>query len=146
MSRLPSLAGRVAVVTGASRGIGKGIATLLGQLGATVYVTGRSTTGTPNATPGTINEVAEAITSEGGFGVAVTCANADDGQIKVLFERIKTVHRHLVILVNIATTITPNPMSTPSFWHYTLIIARPVFVGKCRHHSCISCGVWISIF
>ena len=129
MNRLPSLAGRVAVVTGASRGIGKGIATLLGQLGATVYVTGRSTTGTPNATPGTINEVAEVITAEGGFGVAVPCDHADDGQIKVLFERIRTEHSHLDILVNNATTIGPNPLAPPPFWNKSLEIADQFIVG-----------------
>ena len=70
MSGVPSLAGKVAVVTGASRGIGKGIATVLGGQGATVYVTGRTTVATGNAdsgtnTSGTIDEIAEAITAAG---------------------------------------------------------------------------------
>jgi NAD(P)-dependent dehydrogenase (short-subunit alcohol dehydrogenase family) len=81
MSSLPSLAGKVAVVTGASPGIGKGIATVLGEQAATVYVTGRSTAATPNATfetitSGTINEVAEAITTAGGVGIAFRCDQA----------------------------------------------------------------------
>jgi NAD(P)-dependent dehydrogenase (short-subunit alcohol dehydrogenase family) len=73
MSGVPSLAGKVAVVTGASRGIGKGIATVLGGQGATVYVTGRTTVATGNAasgtnTSGTIDEIAEAITAAGSVG------------------------------------------------------------------------------
>ena len=66
MNSLFSLSGKVAVVTGASRGVGKGIATALGEQGATVYVTGRTTAAAPNAASGTINEVAEAITAAGG--------------------------------------------------------------------------------
>src|SRR5882672_2369152 len=106
MKTIPSLAGKVAVVTGASRGIGAGIATLLGEHGATVYVTGRTTTATPNAaseTTGTINEVANAITAAGGVGIAVPCDHTDDAQIKALFEQVKAGHGHLDILVNNAT-------------------------------------------
>ena len=65
MNNLVSLAGKVAVVTGASRGIGAGVATLLEKQGA-VYVTGRTTASTPNATSGTITEVADSITAAGG--------------------------------------------------------------------------------
>jgi NAD(P)-dependent dehydrogenase (short-subunit alcohol dehydrogenase family) len=61
MKTIPSLAGKVAVVTGASRGVGAGIATLLGEQGATVYVTGRTTASKPGTTPGTISEVADSI-------------------------------------------------------------------------------------
>jgi NAD(P)-dependent dehydrogenase (short-subunit alcohol dehydrogenase family) len=59
MKTIPSLAGKVAVVTGASRGVGARIATLLGEQGATVYVTGRTTVSKPGTTPGTITEVAD---------------------------------------------------------------------------------------
>lgn len=60
------LVGRIAVVTGASRGVGKGIALELGAAGATVYVTGRSVTAGP--LPGTVSETAEEVTAPGGKG------------------------------------------------------------------------------
>jgi dehydrogenase/reductase SDR family member 1 len=109
MKTIPSLAGKVAVVTGASRGVGAGIATLLGEQGATVYVTGRTTASKPGITPGTINEVADSITGAGGVGIAVVCDHADDAQIKDLFERVKDEHGHLDLLVNNATALGPFP-------------------------------------
>jgi len=89
------------VVTGATRGIGKGIATVLGERGATVYVTGRTTAVTPNATSGTINsgtisEVAEVITAAGGVGIAVRCDHADDAHVKALLEGVKAEQGHLI--------------------------------------------------
>ncbi len=129
MSSLTSFAGKVAVVTGASRGIGKGIATVLGEQGATVYVTGRTTAAAPNATPGTINEVADAITAAGGFGVALQCDHADDGQVKAVFERVKAEQSHLDLLVNNATTIGADPLAPPPFWNKSIAIADQFIVG-----------------
>ena len=129
MSSLPSLVGKVAVVTGASRGIGKSIATVLGEQGASVYVTGRTTAATPNATSGTINEVAETITASGGVGIAVPCDHADDAQINALFERVKAEQGHLDILVNNATTLGPDPFAPPPFWTKSLAISKQFTVG-----------------
>jgi NAD(P)-dependent dehydrogenase (short-subunit alcohol dehydrogenase family) len=129
MSSLPSLVGKVAVVTGASRGIGKGIATVLGEQGASVYVSGRTTAATPKATSGTINEVAETITASGGVGIAVPCDHADDAQIKALFERVKAEQGHLDILVNNATTLGPDPFAPPPFWTKSLAISEQFTVG-----------------
>jgi NAD(P)-dependent dehydrogenase (short-subunit alcohol dehydrogenase family) len=129
MSSLPSLVGKVAVVTGASRGIGKGIATVLGEQGASVYVTGRTTAATPKATSGTINEVAETITAAGGVGIAVRCDHAVDAQIKALFERVKAEQGHLDILVNNATTLVPDPFAPPPFWTKSLAISEQFTVG-----------------
>jgi NAD(P)-dependent dehydrogenase (short-subunit alcohol dehydrogenase family) len=88
------LSGRVAVVTGASRGVGKGIAIELGAAGATVYVTGRSVE--PGRLPGTIGETAAEVTEAGGKGIAVACDHLDDDQIAALFRPIERVD----VLVN----------------------------------------------
>src|SRR6266404_9533438 len=129
MKTIPSLAGKVAVVTGASRGVGAGIATLLGEQGATVYVTGRTTASKPGTIPGTIGEVAESITTTGGVGIAVVCDHADDAQIKALFERVKAEQGHLDILVNNATAVGPDPFAPPPFWTKSLAISEQFTVG-----------------
>jgi NAD(P)-dependent dehydrogenase (short-subunit alcohol dehydrogenase family) len=86
----PRLKDRVALVTGASRGGGKGIALVLGEEGATVYVTGRSVRGQPTTLnrPGTINDTAEELSARGGMGIAIRCDHTDDSQVEALFERI----------------------------------------------------------
>ena len=129
MKTIPSLAGKVAVVTGASRGVGAGIATLLGEQGATVYVTGRTTASKAGTTPGTICEVADSITTSGGVGIAVVCDHADDAQIKALFERVKAEQGHLDILVNSATALGPDPFAPPPFWNKSLTISEQFTVG-----------------
>jgi NAD(P)-dependent dehydrogenase (short-subunit alcohol dehydrogenase family) len=94
--------GIVAVVTGASRGAGRGIATVLGERGATVYLTGRSTRGWPSAPgrPGSIEETAEEVTRRGGTAVAVRCDHTIDAEIEALFERVRREHGRLDLLVN----------------------------------------------
>ena len=77
---------RVAVVTGASRGAGKGIALALGEAGLTVYVTGRSQHEGDAALPGTVQATADAVTQAGGRGIAVPCDHGDDAQVAALFE------------------------------------------------------------
>ncbi|MDO3648316.1 SDR family NAD(P)-dependent oxidoreductase [Nocardia mangyaensis] len=99
MSGTPKiLSGRVAVVTGASRGIGKGIAQELGAAGATVYVTGRTTT--PGRLPGTVHDTAAEITELGGHGVAVVCDHRDDAAVEKLFDRVRDEQGRLDVLVN----------------------------------------------
>jgi len=95
-----ALRGKVVVVTGASRGLGKGIAVGLGEAGATVYVTGRSTTAGPGSLPGTVEETADEVTGAGGEGIAVRCDHADDADVASLFERVKTERGRLDVLVN----------------------------------------------
>jgi dehydrogenase/reductase SDR family protein 1 len=77
------LAGKVAVVTGASRSIGKGIALELGAAGATVYLTGRTVQ--PGAIPGTIGETAAQIDALGGVGIPVAVDHHEDDQVTALF-------------------------------------------------------------
>ncbi len=86
------------MVTGASRGIGKGIALELGAAGATVYVTGRSDR--PGRLPGTVGETAARIEELGGTGVPVVCDHRDDEATAALFERIGNEHGRLDVLVN----------------------------------------------
>ena len=84
------LAGKVAVVAGATRGAGRAIAIALGEAGATVYATGRSVRGAPSdlARPETIEETAELITARGGQGIPVRVDHTEPEQVKALFERI----------------------------------------------------------
>jgi NAD(P)-dependent dehydrogenase (short-subunit alcohol dehydrogenase family) len=98
-----SLNGKVALVTGSSRGIGKGVAIALGQAGATVYVTGRTVDGDVVPLPGTIDATAAEVTQAGGHGIAVRCNHGDDTQVEKLFERIRSDQGRLDILVNSAS-------------------------------------------
>ena len=89
---------KVAVVTGSSRGIGKGIALELGVAGFTVYVTGRSVDA--GMIPGTVGETAAQIDDLGGHGIAIACDHHDDAQVKAVFERVEKEHGRLDVLVN----------------------------------------------
>jgi NAD(P)-dependent dehydrogenase (short-subunit alcohol dehydrogenase family) len=96
------LQGKVIVVTGASRGAGRGIAVTLGEVGATVYVTGRSVRGEPSIEnlPGTIEETAESVTARGGTGIAVRCDHTVDSDVEELFARVQREQGRIDLLVN----------------------------------------------
>ena len=117
------LEGRVAVVTGASRGGGKGIALVLGEEGATVYVTGRSVggEGTTLDRPGTIDGTAEEVTARGGVGIPARCDHTVDAEVEALFARVGREQDRLDILVNNAWggyELSPDP-DLP-FWEIEL--------------------------
>jgi dehydrogenase/reductase SDR family member 1 len=97
-----TLEGKVAIVTGASRGIGKGIALGLGEAGATVYITGRTVEEGKAAVPlsGTIHQTAEEVTALGGQGIAVRCDHRNDEEVRVVFAQIQKEQGRLDILVN----------------------------------------------
>ncbi len=99
--RAPRLDGKVVLVTGASRGVGRGIASVFGETGATVYVTGRSTGGqTTENLPGTFAEVAELVTQRGGRGIGVRCDHTKPSEVESLVARIRQDHGRLDVLVN----------------------------------------------
>lgn len=98
-----TLDGRVALVAGATRGAGRGIAIGLGEQGATVYCTGRSVRGALASgadRPETIDETAELVTATGGKGIAVRCDHTVDEQVRAVVERVRTDHGRLDVLVN----------------------------------------------
>jgi NAD(P)-dependent dehydrogenase (short-subunit alcohol dehydrogenase family) len=96
------LKGKVAVVAGATRGAGRGIACMLGEAGATVYCTGRSVRGKPATgnRPETIEETAEMVAAQGGVGLAVQVDHSQEVEVQRLFERVKAEQGRLDILVN----------------------------------------------
>lgn len=97
-----NLKGKVALVAGATRGAGRGIAIALGEAGATVYCTGRSTRKHPatKGRPETIEETAELVTAAGGRGIPVRVDHTDPGDVRKLVARIRRRHKGLDILVN----------------------------------------------
>ena len=97
-----SLRGRVAVVAGATRGAGRGIATALGEAGATVYCTGRSSRegAVDPDRPETIEDTAEHVTSAGGTGIAIRVDHTDESAVTQLFERVRTEQGRLDLLIN----------------------------------------------
>src|SRR3954468_1369824 len=96
------LAGKVALVAGATRAAGRGIAVELGAAGATVYVTGRSTRDRRSEMnrPETIEETAELVDKAGGHGIAVPVDHLDPEQVRALVERIEHEQGALHIVVN----------------------------------------------
>lgn len=124
-----SLEGVIAVVTGSSRGAGKGIALSLGAAGATVYVTGRSRHEGDAPLPGTIQATADAVSRAGGKGIAVHVDHSDDAQVRALFERVRTEHGRLDILVNNATAIHDDLIVTGPFWEKPLDLVGILDVG-----------------
>ncbi len=119
----------VAIVTGASRGAGRGIAVALGSHGCTVYVTGRTENPGEYPVPGTIYETAAAVTAAGGKGIAVRCDHADDAQVHALFDQVRRDEGRVDILVNNAFA-SHSALGMPGgFWEKPLELVDMLDVG-----------------
>lgn len=110
------LSGRVAIVTGGSRGIGKGCAIELGAEGATVYVTGRTVNEGDAPLPGTVSATAAEVDAAGGKGIACVCDHRDDAQVEALFDRVEREQGRIDVLVNCAFLIPKELMNGKPFW------------------------------
>lgn len=119
----------VAVVTGASRGAGRGIAIGLGSHGCTVYVTGRSEKTGDSTLQGTIHETAAAVTEAGGKGIAVRVDHSDDTQTEALFEQVRAEQGRIDILVNNAAAVYDELTTPGDFWEKPLKLADFITVG-----------------
>jgi NAD(P)-dependent dehydrogenase (short-subunit alcohol dehydrogenase family) len=119
----------VAVVTGASRGAGKGIAIALGGHGCTVYVTGRSQKAGDHALPGTISDTADRVTSAGGKGIAIRCDHGNDEDTEALFDQVKSECGRVDILVNNAAAVHDELTQPGNFWEKPLKLADMIEVG-----------------
>ena len=131
--RPPNLTGRVALVAGATRGVGRGTAVALGEAGATVYCTGRSTRANRMARngakkvspfeharrPETVEETAEMVTACGGKGIACVLDHTDAEKVEELLERIRGEQGALHILVNDISEIIPQDFGN-TFWQVNL--------------------------
>ena len=130
----------VALVTGASRGAGRAIALEFGTAGATVYVTGRSVRGGPTTdnVPGTIDDTAQAVSERGGRGIAVRCDHTVDADVEALFERIRSDHGRLDVLVNNVWGGYEHPDCRPlpmvPFWEQPLEQWGRMFDAGVRAH------------
>jgi NAD(P)-dependent dehydrogenase (short-subunit alcohol dehydrogenase family) len=124
-----ALSGKVAVVTGASRGIGKGIALALADEGATVYVTGRTVTPGSYPLPGTVGETAAEVDRRGGKGIAVQVDHAQDSQVAALFEQVRREQGRLDLLVNNAFSLPEDLTEPRPFWEKPLSNWEMVDVG-----------------
>jgi NAD(P)-dependent dehydrogenase (short-subunit alcohol dehydrogenase family) len=140
------LSGKIALVTGASRGAGRGIATVLGSEGAIVYVTGRTSRGHPAVAdfPHSVEETAEEVTAAGGRGVAVVCDHTDDTQVRALFQQIRSEQGHLDVLVaNAWGGYMPyaehNEWFNKPFWEQSMDRWDGMFAAGLRSHfsSCL---------
>jgi NAD(P)-dependent dehydrogenase (short-subunit alcohol dehydrogenase family) len=125
---------RVILVTGASRGIGRGTAVALAAPGTTIYVTGRTTRPGTAALPGTIHETVAEITRRGARGVAVACDHGDDAQVAALFAQIAAEAKRLDLLVNNVTAIPDELVLPGGFWEKPLAMQAILDVGLRSHY------------
>ena len=127
-SRKP-LTGRVALVAGATRGAGRGIARALGEAGATVYCTGRSVTGRPSpyGRPETIDETAQMIRDAGGTAIALRVDHTSEAEVKALFRRIMRAHKRIDVIADSVAGEDPLMGVYGFLWEADLENAEAIF-------------------
>jgi dehydrogenase/reductase SDR family member 1 len=142
------LNGKVAVVTGGSRGVGKGIALGLGEAGATVYVTGRTAKEKTDAGKlgGTVVSTAEAVTAIGGKGIAIRCDHSDDAQTEAAFKQIKEESKKIDILVNNAWAGYENMREGSRFTYFKPFWEQPFWRWDAMFHSGVRAAYTSSAF
>ena len=128
-ARRTPLAGRVALVAGATRGAGRGIARALGEAGATVYCTGRSVPGAPSpyGRPETIDETAQMIARAGGKAIALRVDHTNEAEVKALFRRIMRAHKRLDIVVDSVAGEDPLMGQYGFLWEADLTKADAIY-------------------
>src|SRR5260370_39833162 len=116
------LSGKVALVTGAKRGIGKSVTLGLGEEGCTVYVTGKTFRNGDSNRPGSVTATAEEVSNIGGRGIAMVCDHHVDSQTEAVFQRVQKEQDRLDILVNNATSYSTDigPHEDHPFWESAL--------------------------
>ena len=142
---MAALTGKVAVVAGATRGAGRGIARMLGEAGATVYCTGRSSRTRPNTSdhhhagrPETIEETAEMVDKAGGRGIALRVDHTVEAEVEALFARVADESGRLDVLANV---LTGRPVKSWSpLWSQSVADGRAMVdawiwphIATCRH-------------
>jgi len=128
------LAGKVAVVTGGSRGVGRGIALGLGDAGATVYVTGRTVDEGAAPLPGTIGGTAAEVTRRGGRGVAIRCDHRDDAAVEAVFHAVRAREGRLDVLVNNVFALPDAMAFNVPFWEQPLSLWDEMHSVGLRSH------------
>jgi NAD(P)-dependent dehydrogenase (short-subunit alcohol dehydrogenase family) len=146
MSKGPgTLTGRVALVTGAARGIGRGIALVLGEAGATVYVTDQESRNRKlSDLPGTVEDTAEQLTERGGEGIGLVVDHAegiglvvdhaDDAEVQAAFDRVRTDHGGLDLLVANVTAGNDLPFRAAPVWELAMQNWHDMFDCGIRAH------------
>ena len=119
----------IAIVTGASRGAGQGIARALGSHGCTVYVTGRTLKAGDHNLAGTIGETAQMVTDAGGKGIAVKCDHSKPDEVKAFFEQVMADQGRIDILVNNAAAVYDELSMPGGFWERPLKLGDMIDVG-----------------